>query len=166
MSFNRISFLILITLIIFGCDKKEADDMNLLSIDLMTEDDPIIFAKTVILFESSEFLIKTTFDTYIESYPFNVLYGYDEIKLQAIQDSKNQEILEMSNYLKLPIDSTYVLAYHLENGSCLIYDKKVDAIIPNIEMEKYSEGEPMMSTRGRRFYINGQLFLEVVDMIS
>jgi hypothetical protein len=33
-------------------------------------------------------------------------------------------------------------------------------------MEEYMEGEPMMSTGGRRFYIKGVLFLETVDLIS
>ncbi len=28
------------------------------------------------------------------------------------------------------------------------------------------EGEPMMSTGGRRFYVKNKLFLETVDLIS
>lgn len=140
--------------------------MNLLSIDLIINDNPTFFAKTTILFENSEYLIKTNFDTYIDSYPFDILQGYDEIKLQATQDSNNQNVLVMTDYLRLPNDSTYILAFHLENGSCLIFDKKRNVIIPRIEMEKYMEGGPMMSTGGRRFFIKGKIFLETVDLIS
>jgi hypothetical protein len=35
-----------------------------------------------------------------------------------------------------------------------------------LNVETYSEGEPMASHGGRRFYINNKLFLETVDMIS
>lgn len=119
----------------------------------------------MILFEDSDYLIKTNFDTYINSYPYD-MYGCDEIKEQVTQDSNNQDVLSMPDYLYQANDSTYILAYHLENGSCLIFDKKRNEIIPKIEMEKYMEGEPMMSTGGRRFYIRGVLFLETVDLIS
>jgi len=150
---------------ILGCKKEEENDMNLLSIDLITNDSPTFFAKTVILFENSDYLIVANFDTYINSYPFD-MYGYDEIKEQVTQDSNNHDVLLMNDYLYQASDSTYVLAYHLENGSCLIFDKKRNEIIPKIEMQEYMEGEPMMSTGGRRFYIKGDLFLETVDLIS
>ncbi|MEO9484110.1 MAG: hypothetical protein ABJG47_11710 [Ekhidna sp.] len=166
MSINKISLLVLMTLLIAGCDKEEVNDLNLLSIDLLTDDNPTLFANTVILFENSEYLIKTDFNTYIDSYPFGVLKRYDEIKLQAIQDSNNQDVLLMTDYLTRPNDGIYVLASHLENGSCLIFDKKRNEIIPKLEMEEYLEGEPMMSIGGRRFYIKGNLFLETVDLMS
>jgi len=150
---------------ILGCKKEEENDLNLLSIDLITNDSPTFFTKTVILFENSDYLIKTNFDTYINSYPFD-MYGYDEIKEQVTQVSNNHDVLLMTEFLYQASDSTYVLAYHLENGSCLIFDKKRNTIIPKIEMEEYMEGEPMMSTGGRRFYIKGVLFLEIVDLIS
>ena len=116
--------------------------------------------------EPNEYLIKTNFDTYTNSYPFNVLYGYDEIKLLVTQDSTIKDVLLMTDYLRHSSDSTYILAFHLENGSCLIFDKKKNKIIPKIEMEKYIEGGPMTSTGGRIFYINGKLFISVDDMIS
>jgi hypothetical protein len=154
------------TLFILGCDKEVENDMNLMSINLIADDNPTFFIKTVILFENNEYLIKTNFDTYINSYPFNVLYGYDEIKLLVTQDSNIKDVLLMTDYLRHSSDSTYILAFHLENGSCLIFDKKKNKIIPKIEMEKYIEGGPMTSTGGRIFYINGKLFISVVDMIS
>ncbi|WP_439185908.1 hypothetical protein [Carboxylicivirga taeanensis] len=162
---KKIIFLVLITLFITGCEKEEENELNFPSIDLITNDSPTFFAKTVILFEDSEYLIKTNFDTYINSYPFD-MYGYDKIKEQVIQDSNNQDVLFMTDYLYQALDSTYILAHHLENGTCLIFDKKRNEIIPKIKMEEYMEGEPMMSTGGRRFYIKENLFLETVDLIS
>lgn len=163
---KKMIFLIMTTLFILGCDKEVENDMNLMSINLIADDNPTFFIKTVILFENNEYLIKTNFDTYINSYPFNVLYGYDEIKLLVTQDSNIKDVLLMTDYLRHSSDSTYILAFHLENGSCLIFDKKKNKIIPKIEMEKYIEGGPMTSTGGRIFYINGKLFISVVDMIS
>jgi hypothetical protein len=166
MNLKFLSYLILATLLINACEKDEENDLNLLSIDLITEDNPAFFAKTVILFENSEYLIKTNFNTYINSYPFGVLQGYSEIEQQAIQDSKNNDELIMTDYLSRAKDSTYVLANHLENGTCLVFDKNRNKIISSIKMEEYFEGVPMASIAGRKFYINGDLFLETVDMIS
>ena len=157
---------IIVTLLVIACDKEEENDLNLISINLITSDDSTFFAKTVILFEDNDYMIKTNFDTYINSYPFDVLQGYEEIRIKVIQDSNNQDVIYMTDYLRLPNDSTYILAHHLEKGSCLIHDKKNNAITRSIEMEEYMEGEPMMSTGGRRFYIKGVLFLETVDLIS
>ncbi len=166
MTIKKIYFLIVTVLYILGCHKDEDNNLNLLSIDLITNDNPTVFAKTVILFENDDYLIKTNLEMYINAYPFDILFGYDELKEQVTQDSNNQDVLMMTDYLYLPKDSTYILAYHLEHGSCLIFNKKTNEIITSIEMEEYTEGEPMQSTRGRRFYINGDLFLETVDMIS
>jgi hypothetical protein len=165
MTIKKMVFLLMAMAFILGCNKEEHNDLDLLSIDLITNDSPTFFAKTVILFEDSEYLIKTNFDTYISTYPFD-MYGYDEIKEQATQDSNSQDVLLMTDYLYQANDSTYILAHHLESGTCLIFDKKRNEIIPKIEMEEYMEGEPMMSTGGRRFYIKGDLFLETVDLIS
>lgn len=166
MSMKKVFFLIFIIFFIIGCDKEDKDISSRFSIDLITNDNPAFFTKTVILFESNDFQIKTNFDSYIDSYPYEVLHGYEEIKLQVIQHSNLQDVLFMTDYLRLPNDSTYILAFHLENGSCLIFDKKKNDIISKIEMEEYLIGEPMSSTVGRRFYIEGDLFLETVDMIS
>ncbi len=160
---KKIILLIITTLFIISCDKEKDDDLNLISIDLITTDNPTFFAKTVILYEDNHFLIKTNLDTFIKSYPQE---DYDEIKMQLIQDSNDKDVLLMTDYLKYPSDSTTILAYHLQNGSCLILDQKSNEIIPIIEMEEYMEGEPMGSRGGRRFYIKGDLFLEIVDFIS
>lgn len=164
---KKIIFLIFTTLFIAGCEKEEVNDLNLLSIDLMTEDNPSVFAKTVILFESNDYLIKTNLDNYINSYPFDVLYGYDDIKERVNLYSENQDTLLMTDYLYHTKDSTYILAYHLENGSCLIFDKMTKKIIPTIKMEVWGDSPaPLAGAGGRRFYIKNELFIETTDWIS
>jgi hypothetical protein len=163
MIIKKILILIMTTLFILGCNKEE----GFMSVDLITFDNPTFFEKTVILFDDNDYLIKTNFDTYISSYPFDVLSGYDKIKMQLIQDSTNQEVFYMTNYLSKPIDSIDILAYHLEKGSCLIFNKRKNKVISIIKMEKWGESPaPLAGFGGRRFYINNKLFLQTTDWIS
>ena len=161
-----ITFILFTAIVITSCDKNETQDTNLITINLILLDNPDFFEKTVILFESDDYLVKTNFETYINEYPFDVLSGYEDIKIKAIADTSIIVTLEMVDYLRKNNDSIYILAHHLEIGKCLIYDKTSDSVIKHIEMEEYLEGEPMQSTGGRRFYINGKLFIETVDFIS
>ena len=163
---KNIILIVFLIIVIAGCNDNETNDSDRRTINLIISDDLHFFKKTVILFENGDYLIKTNFDTYIREYPFDVLYGFEEIKIQATQDTSFSDTLLMTNYLRKPNDSIYILAHHLENGSCLIYDKKTEKVIDISEMEEYQEGEPMMYTGGRRFYIKRELFLETIDMIS
>ncbi len=166
-SMKSIMILILTILLIAGCKKDEENELNFLSIDLITDDNPSLFAKTVILFEDSDYLIKTNLDNYVNSYPFDVLYGYDDIKNKVNRDSENRDTLFMTDYLHHTKDSTYILAHHLENGSCLIFDKNANKIIPTIKMEVWSDSPaPLADAGGRRFYVKNELFLETTDWIS
>ena len=63
-------------------------------------------------------------------------------------------------------DSINTLAYYLETGRCYLFDKQVKESIKTIQVDSYMEGEPMMFSGGRRFYIKNKLFLETVDLIS
>jgi len=167
MTLKKFIFLILTTVFISGCENEEENDLNFPSIDLMTEDNPSVFKKTIILFENNDYLIKTSLDNYISSYPFDVLSRYDDIKEQVNLDIQNLDTLLMMDYLYYPADSTYILAYHLEIGSCLIFDKNTKKIIPKIKMEEWSDGNvPLSGGGGRRFYIKNELFLETIDWIS
>jgi hypothetical protein len=47
-----------------------------------------------------------------------------------------------------------------------LYDKGANSVITTIQMEEYCEGVPLAGCCGRRFYINGILFLETVDIVS
>jgi len=135
------------------------------TINLIEHDDPNVFAISVILYDQGDYLIKTPLDTFLMGYPF-MLYGYDDMKTKAINDSQTKDILNVSDYIKYKNDSIYTLAYYLENGSCLVRENKSHKIIRKIQVETYMEGEPMASTGGRRFYINNELFLVTVELIS
>ena len=76
---------LLITILICSC-KKESFDIIGDPVNLMTNDDPSIFEKTVILFDDNNYLIKTPLDSFILGSPFNLHDGhYDDYKNRAIR---------------------------------------------------------------------------------
>lgn len=156
--------LLVIIVSCFGC-KKDTDEIKGVIINLIANNDPIIFKKSVILFDDNSYLIKTPLDTFLIGYPF-LLSGYGEMKIKAINDGAINDILVVSDYMKRTRDSIYTLAYYLETGKCNLFEKQVKKSIMSIQVETYMEGEPMASTGGRRFYIKNKLFLETVDLIS
>jgi hypothetical protein len=162
---KKIIFLLVIIVCCYGC-KKDSPEIKGVVVSLIEDDDPIIFKKSVILFDDNSYLIKTPLDTFLIGYPFKYLYGYDDMKAKAINDSAIKDILFVSDYMKHIGDSIYTLAYYLETGRCYLLDKQVKESIKTIQVETYMEGEPMMSTGGRRFYVKNKLFLETVDLIS
>ena len=161
---KMIIFLLVIIVSCYGC-KKDTPEIKGVDVNLIANDDPIIFKKSVILFDDNSYLIKTPLDTFILGYPF-LLSGYGDMKTKAVNDAITKYILIVSDYMKYKSDSTYTLAYYLETGKCYLFDKQVKESIKTIRVETYMEGEPMMFTGGRRFYLKNKLFLETVDMIS
>lgn len=161
---KRIIFISVIIICCFGC-KKDNPEINGVVVNLIAIDDPNIFKKSVILFDDNSYLIKTPLDTFLIGYPF-MWSGYCDMKTKAINDGAINDILDVSDYMQRPRDSVYTLAYYLENGICYLFDKQVRESIKTIQVETYMEGEPMMSTGGRRFYVKNKLFLETVDLIS
>ena len=160
---NKIILLVIIVCY-YGC-KKDIPEINGIVVNLIEDDDPIIFKKSVILFDDNSYLIKTPLDTFLIGYPF-LWSGYGDMKTKAINDGTINDILAVSDYMKRPRDSVYTLAYNLETGRCYLFDKQVKESIKTIQVVTYMEGEPMMYTGGRRFYIRNKLFLETVDYIS
>jgi hypothetical protein len=133
----------------------------------MTDDNPSVFAKTVILFENNDYLIKTNLNNYINAYPFDGLYGYDNLKERVKLESQNRDTLLMTDYLYHTSDSVYILAYHLEKGSCLVFDKNAKRIITTVKIERWGNNPaPLAGAGGRKFYIKNKLFLETLDWIS
>jgi hypothetical protein len=74
---------------------------------LISSDSPEFFSKTVILFEDLNYKVKTNFETYINEYPFGVLQGYEDIKLEAIADTADFDVLKMVDYLRYDKDSIF-----------------------------------------------------------
>lgn len=161
---KNIILLLVIISCCYGC-KKNTPEINGVVVNLITIDDQNIFRKSVILFDDNSYLIKTPLDTFLIGYPF-LLSGYGDMRIKAISDGAINDILDISDYMKRPRDSIYTLAYFLETGRCYLFDKQVKKSIKTIQVETYMEGEPMMSTGGRRFYVKNKFFLETVDLIS
>lgn len=161
---KKIIFLLVIIVSCYGC-KKDTPEIKGVNVNLIANDDPIIFKKSVILFDDSNYLIKTPLDTFLIGYPF-LLSGYGDMKIKTINDGAINDVLVVSDYMKHYGDSIYTLAYYLETGKCYLFDKQVKESIKTIQVETYMEGEPMMFTGGRRFYLKNKLFLETVDLIS
>ena len=157
---------LLITILFCSC-KKESFEITGDPVNLMTNHDPLIFEKTVILFDDNNYLIKTPLDSFVLGSPFNLHDGYyNDYKNKAIDDSRLNDVLEIYDYMPYIKDTIYTLAYHLEKGSCYMWDRHAKKSIKTIYVEEYSEGKPMASWGGRRFYIRDNLFLTTVDFIS
>jgi len=100
---KNIIFFLVIVLCCYGCD-KDNPDINGEVVNLITNDDPIIFKKSVILFDDNSYLIKTPLDTFLLGYPF-LWSGYGDMKTKAINDGAINDILVVSDYMKRPRDS-------------------------------------------------------------
>ena len=161
---KRIFFLLIFIISCCGC-KKDATALMGVPVNLISNDDPIIFKKSVILFDDFNYQIKTPVDTFILGYPFNI-DGYGDMKIKAISDGTIKDVLIVSDYMKSKHDSIYTLAYYMETGKCYIFDKQAKKSIKTIQVESYKEDQLVQTTSGRRFYIKNNLFLETVDMIS
>ncbi len=159
-------YLLIIVIVLISCQQDDEVDPNRISIDLIVDYDQNFFTKTVILYSDENYLIKTNFDTYINTYPFGVLGGFEELENSVKADIIIHDTLYMSEYISKKNDPMYILAHHLENGTCVVFDKNSSSDIEQIEMEEYMEGGPWSSIGGRRFYIGGKLFLDSVDLIS
>jgi hypothetical protein len=161
---KKIIFLLVIIVSSCGC-KKDAPEIKGVVVNLIANDDPIIFKKSVVLFDDSNYLIKTPLDTFILGYPLN-FDGYGYLKTKAINDGTIKDILIVSDYMKYKSDSIFTLAYYLETGKCYLFDKQEKKSIKTIQVVTYAEGKPMESMEGRRFFIKNKLFLQTVDAES
>ena len=161
---KKLMLLLLAMGIFTGCEKYSYWDTGK-SVNLMTNDNPTVFNKSVILYNKNDFSIKTPIGIFLLGYPF-LWGGYDDMKTKAINDSKTKDILILSDYLKYDCDSLFLLASYLENGNCLVLDKKSNQIVISVQVVNWVEGKPMQLRGGRRFYIDNVLFLQTVDMVS
>ena len=162
---KNLSLFLLMIIVFVSCKKEKTQDIPLTTINLILSDNPEYFKKTIILFESNDYLVKTSFETYISEYIFSKS-EYADFKIKAISDASNLDTLKMVDYLRYENDSIPILAHYLETGKCLIFDKKSNSVITSVQMRDYAVGGPMQTTGGRRFYIKGKLFLETIDFQS
>lgn len=125
----------------------------------------MFFQKTVILFENNEYVIKTNYDTFVARLD-SLRSDFEQIRSKIEDDVLNTDTLLANDYYSDPSSGDYILARHLEEGVCLIYDKKTQMNLSKLEFERYSWGGALSGGGGRRFYIKGDLFLETLDWIS
>jgi len=151
---------------LIGCEKNEnleIEDSGKVTVSLMERDDFAIFEKTVILFETENYLIKTPLYQFLGG--MNNLFGLDYDKFLSIlkkivSDGRTNNLLYSSSYFDT-YQTDYVLANFLENGLCYFYDKKNERRVEQVVFEFWRETASMVGWR--KFYINNVLFLETVD---
>jgi len=147
-----------------ACRKNEK--INGVSVKLIEKDDPVIFKKSVTLYDNSNYLVKTPLDTFVLGFPFNTSSEYDDMKTKAVNDGKVKDVLSVSDYLIYTSDSIFILAYYLETGKCFFYDKHSGAGVKTVKVEIFQTGNLSSAAQGRRFYINNKLFLEIIDFMD
>jgi len=132
--------------------------------------------KTVILIENDNFIVKVSLsdfknniDNWLKEYP---KLEKDKKLLDIIlEQAKNNHVVNASKLIEtdgfLVSRLEYRIASLLENGLCVILDKKSNEIVPEIKLQSYSYYcGPLCGHGGRRFFVNEILILKVMDWIS
>lgn len=162
---KNILLLLIIVITVAGCKKSESE-VSGVTVKLYDKDDPVIFKKSVILFDSDKYTVKTPLDTFLIGFPFVNTSEYDDMKAKALNDSKTKDVLSVSDYVIYTSDSVFILAYYLETGKCFFYDKHTKTGIKTVVVATFQTNDPLASAQGRRFYINKKLFLETIDFMG
>ena len=168
----KISVFALICGLVFtliGCETndnleiEDSEDSGKVTVSLLESDDYVVFEKTVILYETENYLIKTPLYHFLGS--MHNLFGinYDNFLStlkKIVSDGRTNNLLYSSEYFDTnQVD--YVMANFLENGLCYFYDKKSESKVEQVEFEYCIN---TVSQAGwRKFYINSVLFLETTD---
>lgn len=160
--------LFIVVLIFYGCEKEdESIENEKITIDLIANDELVSFAKTMVIFEDEEYLVKSPLQIFIGGLGNYYFDDYSEF-LNTIdrisKDASTVDLLLAKDYFAQE-QMDHLLAHFLESGNCLIYDKAADKIILEIEMEQYHCAAPLAGSGGRRFYIDNKLFFELIDYI-
>jgi hypothetical protein len=168
-SFQKISILSVL-IFITACENNKNDnnsDDQSVMINLIDTDANILFEKTVIIFESEQYLVKSPLNYFIsdlDDFIFNDYDSYLSIIDSIISDGETQNILFANNYFE-DDRLEYLLAHFLQSGNCYLYDKINSINIQQIRMERFSCRHPLAGSMGRDFYIDENLFLEIIDGI-
>ena len=153
--------------------KREGEETTDTTISLITIVDDsikvILLDKNGFIVETSLKIFKINLDNWLIKYP----YLNDDKKLlnliveQAYKDNviDATEIAEKNNLIS---NLEYRTADLLENGQCIVMTSSVKTeIVSEIEMQTYSyDCGPLCGEGGRRFFVDGNLILEVMDWIS
>ncbi|GAB2616240.1 hypothetical protein GCM10027035_10800 [Emticicia sediminis] len=133
------------------------------------------YGKTVILFQSDKYSIKTSLDTFKENIE-NWVAKYPHLKedlnlLRLIieeANSKNEidapSIAKNNNLLHR---LEYRLSDIIQSGKCIILNKENNKVLNSIKVQTYSyHCGRFCGGGGRRFFVDDFILLQVVDWIS
>ena len=174
---KRIFFLtillsLLITNVLGQSYERESEKLTDTIVTLVREIDD---TKIVILLENKDFIVKVSLSDFKNDVD-NWLIEHPHLKKdkkllnvvlkQAISDNTvNASRIITDRHLISRLE--YRIASLLENGKCLILNKKNNEIKSEIKLQTYSyHCGPLCGIGGRRFYINEFLILEVMDWVS
>ena len=156
-------------LVFTGCEKTDVvieETSKKITVSLIHSDTDPVFEKTVILYESENYLIKTPLVLFLGNISYYFIDEYDKhfsTLERIICDGKTNNLLYSSTYLDTN-QIEYMLADFLENGQCYFYDKKHKTNIKQVVVEFWGYTTPLAKSGKRKFYINDNvLFWEVVD---
>ena len=131
--------------------------------------------KIVILFENKDFIIKMSLSDF-KSDIENWLIKHPHIKgdkklldivLKKAESNNTVNTSKIITDVYLEERLKYRIASLLENGKCLILNKKSNEIISEIKIQTYSyRCGALCGEGGRRFYVNEVLFFKVRDWVS
>lgn len=131
--------------------------------------------KRIILIENEKYIVKASLSAF-EEYLRNFVKEHRHIKddknllnLISSQGKAKDEVnaVEIAKQYKLNDRLDYKTAYMLDKGKCQIIDKEKNEPIKKIKVEYYHNNcAPLCAVYGRRFYVNGLLILEIIDVVS
>lgn len=174
LTIKRISLCLLIVLglLLSGCEKENEDiirEEQPVIIQLIESDTYGIFEKTMIMYEDQHYLIQSPLSYFIGELSDFYFHDYDSYLTtieNIISDGETRDTLLVGDYFESQ-RLVYIIAHILEKGKCHIYNKVDRSTVFQITIEKWEfSPAPLAGAGGRRFYINGELFLETTDWIS
>lgn len=143
---------------------------------LVTMVNKIVDDQTVILLDNKDFIIEvslTDFKNDLDNWLKEHHIEEDEKLLNLVlQQAINEKKVNASKITNADNDLLFRLEFRiaslLENGRCLILNKKSNEIISKVRLQKYIFfiAPEEFSSAGRRFYANEILILQVEDIIS
>ncbi|HBG70259.1 MAG: hypothetical protein A2W93_13110 [Bacteroidetes bacterium GWF2_43_63] len=151
---------------------REGEAQNDTTVILLQKiDDPV----SVVLFRNDSYVISASFKLFrtnlAEWINENPGIPGDEKLLELVDKAAiNLKIIDAAQIAEknnLLLRLKYRMADLLQNGQCMIYDKRKYGPIANITVQTYSyDCGPLCGEGGRRFLIEGALIFEVIDWFS
>lgn len=159
-----------LTLLLTACEKNSEDPKSpKTTIELIKSDAYAIFDKYVVIYEDSRYLIKSPLNNFISELDYTFIHDYPSYLStlnRIVSDGASRDSLNAKDYFNED-RMKFLLAQFLQSGQCYIKDKNSSTSVPTVVMEIWGgSSAPLSGAGGRKFYINGELFLETTDWIS